>query len=163
MCAPDAAFVDRIVPFLATALEEGEAAVAVTTRANGAVLRDGLGDDSEGVTFMDRDEWYVRPAQVIAGYEQTVRERLRAGAQAVPVVGEVRFGTTPREWAEWTAYEAILNRAFAGQPGMVVCPYDARALPDSVIDQAAHTHPRVMTDASRRASGTRSRRSSCGS
>ncbi len=143
----DAAYADRLVPFLATALEDGEAAVAVTTRANCALLRDGLGDDAERVSFVDRDEWYVRPAQVIAGFDRTVRERLRAGAQAVSVVGEVRFGATPREWAEWTAYESIINRAFAGQPAWIVCPYDARVLPDAVLDGAARTHPHVLTDA----------------
>jgi anti-sigma regulatory factor (Ser/Thr protein kinase) len=148
--ASDDEFVERMVPFVQSGLEEGEAVVAVTTLRNGAVLREALGHDSEGVTFKDRDEWYVRPAQVIAGYDKTLRDCLRAGAPAVRVVGEVQFGTTPREWEEWTAYEAILNRAFAHRPAWIVCPYDARALPDSVIHQAAHTHPRVMTDVSRR-------------
>jgi anti-sigma regulatory factor (Ser/Thr protein kinase) len=146
----DDEFVERMVPFVQAGLAEGEAVVAVTTLRNGAVLREALGSDAEGVTFKDRDEWYVRPAQVIAGYDKTLRDRLRAGAPAVRVIGEVQFGTTPREWQEWTAYEAILNRAFAHRPAWIVCPYDARALPDSVIRHAAHTHPQVMTDVSRR-------------
>ena len=146
----DDEFVAGMAPFVRSGLEDGEAVVAVTTLRNGAGLRDALGSDAEGVTFIDRDEWYVRPAQVIAGYDRTLRDRLRAGAPAVRVVGEVQFGTTPREWEQWTAYEAILNRAFAHRPAWIVCPYDARTLPDSVVHHAAHTHPQVMTDVSRR-------------
>jgi anti-sigma regulatory factor (Ser/Thr protein kinase) len=65
---------------------------------------------------------------------------VRAGAPRVRAIGEVAFGTTPEEWAEWTAYEAILNRALARHPAWVVCPYDARVLPDRVVQDAAHTH-----------------------
>jgi anti-sigma regulatory factor (Ser/Thr protein kinase) len=142
----DDAFVDRMVPFVEWGLRQGEAVVAVTTLRNGALLRDALGAGADGVSFVDRDKWYVRPAQVIAGYDETLRDCLRGGAPAVRVVGEVQFGTTPREWEEWTAYEAILNRVFADRPAWIVCPYDARALPESVVQHAAHTHPQVLTD-----------------
>ncbi|MEA2248246.1 MAG: hypothetical protein QOH46_2775, partial [Solirubrobacteraceae bacterium] len=134
-------FAERMAPFLKTGLERGECTVAVTTSANCAVLRDALGAASERVSFVDRDEWYVRPANVIAGYDKTLREQLQRGAPAVRVIGEVRFGATPEEWAEWTAYESILNRAFADQPAWIVCPYDARVLPDPVMEAASRTHP----------------------
>jgi anti-sigma regulatory factor (Ser/Thr protein kinase) len=117
------------------------AAVAVTTRANCALLREALGAASEHVSFVDRDEWYVRPANVIAGYDKTLRERLLGGASEVRVVGEVGFGTTPREWAEWTVYESLLNHAFADRPAWIVCPYDARVLPETVVTGASRTHP----------------------
>ena len=70
------------------------------------------------VSFRDRDEWYSRPAKVIAGYDQTLRFHLGAGAPRVRVVGEVQFGSTPDEWDEWTVYEALLNRAFARPRGV---------------------------------------------
>jgi anti-sigma regulatory factor (Ser/Thr protein kinase) len=143
----DADFAARMVPFLETGLDAGESAVAVTTRANCALLRDALGAASEHVSFVDRDEWYLRPANVIAGYDKTLRESFKRGAPAVRVVGEVRFGTTPREWAEWTAYESILNRAFADQPAWIVCPYDARALDPSVVQGASLTHSHRLADA----------------
>lgn len=142
----DGAFADRMVPFLETGLERGESIMAVTTRANCAVLRDALGSASEQVSFLDRDEWYVRPAHVVAAYDTTLRHRLLGGAPAVRVVGEVRFGSTPQEWAEWTAYEAILNRAFARRPVWIVCPYDARVLPETVVQGASETHPHSFAD-----------------
>jgi anti-sigma regulatory factor (Ser/Thr protein kinase) len=92
------------------------------------------------VSFVDRDTWYLRPATTIAGYDRTLTRLTRAGAPRVRAIGEVAFGTTPDQWAEWTAYEAILNRALARHPAWVVCPYDARVLPDRVLKDAVHTH-----------------------
>jgi len=83
---------------------------------------------------------------VIAGYDKTLRDLLRAGAPRVRVVGEVQFGSTPAEWDEWTVYESLLNRAFAARPVWIVCPYEARTLPDAVMLGAAHTHSQVVTD-----------------
>jgi anti-sigma regulatory factor (Ser/Thr protein kinase) len=142
----DDEFVGHMVPFVAGGLQEGEAVVAVTTVRNAALLREALGGDAERVSFVDRDKWYVRPAQAIASYDKTLRQHLDAGAPVVRVIGELPFGTTPLEWDEWTAYEAIANRAFADRPAWIVCPYDARVLPDSVVKHAAHTHPNVLTD-----------------
>jgi anti-sigma regulatory factor (Ser/Thr protein kinase) len=142
----DEAFTDRIVPFLTDGLAAGDATVAVTTRANLSLLRDALGDAAERVSFLDRDEWYSRPAKVLAAYDHTLRMHLGAGAPRVRVVGEIQFGSTPDEWDEWTVYESLLNRAFADRPAWIVCPYDCRALPDAVVLGAAHTHAQVLTD-----------------
>ena len=142
----DEAFADHMVPFITDGLKAGDATVAVTTRANLALLRDALGDARERVSFQDRDEWYSRPAKVIAGYAKTLRMHLATGVPRVRVVGEVQFGSTPDEWDEWTVYESLLNRAFAHVPAWIVCPYDARTLPDAVVLGAAHTHSQVLTD-----------------
>jgi len=82
----------------------------------------------------------------IAAYDNTLRQRLQGGAPALRVVGEVNFGPTPREWAEWTAYESILNCAFADQPAWIVCPYDARVLPEQIVQGALKTHPHRFAD-----------------
>ena len=137
----DDAFAGRMAAFLEEGVDEGVSAVAVTTRANCALLREALGAASGRVSFIDRDEWYVRPANVIAGYDKALRERLRGGASEVRVVGEVSFGATPREWAEWTLYESLINHAFADRPAWIVCPYDARVLPQAIVDDASRTHP----------------------
>jgi anti-sigma regulatory factor (Ser/Thr protein kinase) len=142
----DAEFVDRTATFLEQGLAAGAATVTVTTRSNWANLRDELGPHSKQVSFVDRDELYVRPESAIAGYDAILRHHLGAGAPSVRVVGEVQFGCTPREWEEWTAYEAILNRAFADRPAWIVCPYDARELPVRVVEDASRTHPHVLTD-----------------
>jgi anti-sigma regulatory factor (Ser/Thr protein kinase) len=137
----DAEFTDRMVPFIETGLARGESTIAVTTLANCALLRDALGASSERVSFVDRDAWYVHPAKTIAAYDKTLRDCLLGDVPALRVIGEVNFGRTPEEWAQWTAYESILNRAFADQPAWIVCPYDARALPEQIVEDASRTHP----------------------
>jgi anti-sigma regulatory factor (Ser/Thr protein kinase) len=140
----DQGFVDRMAPFVQAGLAEGAAVLAVTTPANWTGLREALGPDAAGVSFTDRDSFYVRPAHSIAEYDATVGERLGAGATSVWVIGEVQFGPTPREWDEWIAYEAIVNRAFAHRAAWIVCPYDARVLPHRVIEHARRTHPEIL-------------------
>jgi anti-sigma regulatory factor (Ser/Thr protein kinase) len=141
----DERFAMGIGAFLARGLEEDAAAVAVTTRRNCSLLRDALGDRASSVQFTDRDECYVRPARALARYDATLRHYLERGAPSVRVVAEVQFGPTQTEWDEWTAYEAIANRAFADRPAWIVCLYDARVLPDSVIESAWRVHANVTT------------------
>jgi len=136
----DEEFAESMIPFIEEGLDQGESVIGVTTRANCALLREALGDASGQVCFVDRDEWYVRPAHTVAGYHRTLRRSLKNGAPALRVIGEVQFGTSQEEWAEWTAYESILNRAFADEPAWIVCPYDARVLPEHIVEGASHTH-----------------------
>jgi anti-sigma regulatory factor (Ser/Thr protein kinase) len=140
----DEQFAVGIAGFLARGLEEDAAAVAVTSRNNCALLREALGDRASSVQFTDRDECYVRPAKALARYDATLRHHLDRGAPSVRVVAEIQFGPTQAEWDEWTAYEAIANRAFADRPAWIVCPYDARVLPDSVIESAWRVHANVI-------------------
>jgi anti-sigma regulatory factor (Ser/Thr protein kinase) len=143
----DDEFVGRMATFLEEGLEEGGSAVAVTTRSNGAMLRDALGSACEQVAFVDRDAWYVRPATTIAAYHTTLGGLARSGAPSIHMVAEIQFGPTPVEWNEWITCEAIFNRALAGHPAWMVCPYDARVLPEQVIEGAWRTHPEVIGEA----------------
>ena len=142
----DEQFATQISRFLANGLDDGDAAVAVTSRGNWSLLLDALRKRASNVQFTDRDEFYVRPAKTLAHYDATLRHHLGKGAPSVRMVAEVQFGPTQAEWDEWTAYEAIANRAFARRPAWIVCPYDARVLPGTVIENAWRTHPTVMTD-----------------
>jgi anti-sigma regulatory factor (Ser/Thr protein kinase) len=141
----DEQFATHMSRFLADGLDDGDAAVAVTTRANWSLLHDALGERASNVQFTDRDEFYVRPAKALAQYDAMLRHHLGKGAPSVRVVGEVQFGPTRAEWDEWTAYEAIANHSFAERPAWIVCPYDARVLQAPVIENAWRTHPSVMT------------------
>src|SRR5882672_1888590 len=142
----DDEFVGQVAPFLGAAIDEGAPAIAVTTRANNALLRNALGRTSDQVTFMDRDDWYRRPAATIAAYDAALNDIERRGAGSPRLVGEVQFGPTPEEWRQWTAYEAILNRALAEHQAWIMCPYDRRALPEEVLEGASKTHPTVLTE-----------------
>jgi anti-sigma regulatory factor (Ser/Thr protein kinase) len=145
----DAAFVAEMGAHLRDGLRAGAHAVAVTTQHNLGLLRESLGADAGNVACIDREEWYQHPARVLAGFDRVGRDAQAAGAPSVYAIGEVRFGSTPREWDRWTAYEATIDRALAGCKLAVICPYDQRVLPASVLEGACRTHEHVITDARR--------------
>jgi anti-sigma regulatory factor (Ser/Thr protein kinase) len=145
----DEVFVAQMGAHLTVGLHAGAHAVAVTTPHNLGLLRESLGADAGNVTYIDRDEWYQHPARVIAGFDRVVRDAEAAGAPSVYAIGEIRFGSTAREWDRWTAYEATIDRAFADTRLEVVCPYDERVLPAAVLERARATHEHVITDARR--------------
>lgn len=137
------AFVGTLVPFLREGMERGEGTVAATTRSNIGLLREELGADAAAMSFIEHEDWYVRPARTIAGWAGVLNDLLAKGHGYVRIVGEVRFGTTADEHASWTRYESALNRAFADAPAWIVCPYDARAFPEQLLQDAQRTHPMV--------------------
>lgn len=145
----DETFVAQMGAHIQTGLRAGAHAVAVTTPHNLGLLRESLGADAGSLLCIDRDEWYQQPARVLAGFDRVVRDAEAAGASSVYAIGEVRFGGTPREWARWTAYEATIDRSFAGCRLNVICPYDERVLPAAVLAGACTTHEHVITDARR--------------
>ena len=145
----DETFVAAIGAHLETGLRAGAHAVAVTTQHNLGLLRESLGGNWDNVVCIDRDEWYEHPARVLAGFDRVVRDAEAAGAPSVYAIGEVRFGTTPREWDRWTAYEATVDHALAGCKLNVICAYDERVLPAAVLAGACTTHDHVITDARR--------------
>jgi anti-sigma regulatory factor (Ser/Thr protein kinase) len=145
----DETFVAEMHAHLQAGLRAGAHAVAVTTPHNLGLLRESLGADASNVVCIDREEWYRHPARVLAGFARVVRDAEAAGASSVYAIGEVRFGTTPREWDRWTAYEATIDRAFADSKLNVICPYDERVLPSAVLAGAGTTHEHVITDARR--------------
>ena len=147
----DEQLVTSIVPFLQEGLTRGDAAAAVTTPGNLALLRDRLGADAH-VSYVEAADWYVRPAAAIAQFDAAIRELIDGGAPHLRVVGELPFGSTAGEHASWNRYEAIVNEAFKRAPLWVVCLYDTRALPEQLIEAARRTHPTLFETRRRRQS-----------
>jgi hypothetical protein len=147
--ASDREFVDTLVPFVRDGLDGDEPVITVTTPGNIGLLRRALGADASQVTFVDAADWYRHPPRTIADYHRTVDEHLAGGSARVRVIGEVRFGETEKQQAEWVRYEAALNHAFAASPAWIVCPYDLRVLPAPVLRYAPQTHRHVLHDGPR--------------
>jgi hypothetical protein len=137
----DASFVDAMPPFLAAGVEAGEAVVAVLASRSNELIRDALGSTARDVTFIAAEDHYTRPEAALADYDASVRRYLRDGAPAVRLCGELPMCRTQQEWDDWVAYEAILNRAFAHHPVSIMCVYDERRLPASVVEGARRAHP----------------------
>jgi hypothetical protein len=139
---------DGFARFLGLLVEEGVEAgqpvLVVTDSRRRTVLTDTLtGSDAEAVTFIDGDGFYTRPEAVLADYDAALAELLRTGADAVRIYGELPECKTAEEWGAWLRYEAIIERAFAGQPIWLTCGYDSRAVPPEVVDGAWRAHREV--------------------
>jgi anti-sigma regulatory factor (Ser/Thr protein kinase) len=68
------------------------------------------------------------------------------------LLGEIDFGSTPRDWREGERYESAANAMLAGAPMDVLCLYDRRVLPDAVVESASRTHPQLLVEGRRRTS-----------
>lgn len=135
----DDEYADVLGPLLRSALDAGDAAYVVVPPAQEAALRGAVGDEARDISWVDAREWYMNPTRTIAGYDGILRG-LEPGRSAF-VIGEVQFGEDPRAWAEWTRYEAALNRVLEHHRARVICPYDLRSLSAGVVADAHRTHP----------------------
>jgi anti-sigma regulatory factor (Ser/Thr protein kinase) len=142
----DDGFVERVAPFLAEGLREHEAVVGVVDPRKRALLTEALGELAPRIDWIDRDAYYTRPEDALAGYDAQVRRYLRNGAPRVRVFGELPICRSREESDTWILYEAILNPAFAEHPVTIVCGVDAREQNDEVLSGSLHTHPRAMND-----------------
>ena len=146
-------FVATVVPFLAAAMDHGEAALAVTSKANLRRLRRELGDHAGRVRLAENTAWYRTPTHALHRYQSFVTESVDAGAHWVRIVGEPVWGRrTGDAMRVWARYEAWLNLAFGGAPLTLICPYDAGTVAAEVLELARYTHPATREGTSLRPS-----------
>jgi anti-sigma regulatory factor (Ser/Thr protein kinase) len=140
----DQEFIDVALPFVEDGLEAGEPTLLAVQGRHLENLRAALGGTPEGLTLHDAEEWYdtsARTRDTVArwaseGLESAARVRLM-GEPLWPVENEARV----RDWAR---HEAVINVAFSELPASFVCPYDARALPNEVLQHAHETHSEIV-------------------
>ena len=144
----DTEFLSAVIPFLNTAIERSEPALLVATPANLELVRDALGGDANRVDHDDSSGWYSSPVEALRRYRSYLEERIAGGSTWVRIVGEpVWEGRSSDEVREWTRYESIINLSFATAPATILCTYDARLLPASVLADAYCTHPNLAHSA----------------
>jgi hypothetical protein len=141
----DDAYSRLIAPYLEEGLDEGEALMAVFVPDKQSLLRDALGSTSDAVDFTDANDVYTRPEAVLSRYDARMRRILRDGAQSIRFIGELPLCETAQQWDTWMLYEALLNYAFTHLPLRVVCTYDERVVPASVLQKSRCTHPQIHT------------------
>jgi anti-sigma regulatory factor (Ser/Thr protein kinase) len=138
-------YLARALPFLREGLQTGDGAIVAHTKAGIAMMREALGPDADHVTFVDVSAAYTRPARTLAAYHRMYAEQLMRTPR-VRAVADVQFGPDPREWDQWTGYEAVFNHSFAHLPVWVLCSYNANGTPDRLIEGVWQTHPEVVDD-----------------
>lgn len=140
-------FLAATAPFLRDGLAEGNVLVAVVPEPRLSALRDTLGPDGAGATFVDAAAFYRHPVRTIKDYDKLVREvaplRLRVVAEPV------WRGRGPAETVEWTRYESLVNAAFSSSGAHVICAYDRAAVPEPILLDARRTHPQVISGQAR--------------
>lgn len=136
------------VPFLRAGLDSDEVTVLVCRDEVNELLADGLAADPR-LVVLPPGRFYTTAAGAVAGFRELVRGHLTAGARRVRIIGEVAFGTQPKEWAEWNRFEAVINVALAEYSLWNVCVYDTTLLPERVLADVSHSHPYLLGPESR--------------
>ena len=132
------------IPFLVEGITRSDCVLAVTGRRCMGLLRDALGENATHVEFFDSSEWYVSLRGAASGYRSFMKEQFERGAPWIRIIGEpVWTGRSEAEFAEWFRYESMINLSFASSPATIVCTYDARSVPDTVLDSARRAHPQL--------------------
>jgi anti-sigma regulatory factor (Ser/Thr protein kinase) len=147
----EAEYLAATVPFLEGALEAEEPALVAVRPHQTALLEDALGEDGKHVRFVNMHELGRNPAWIIPFWRDFVEE---CGGRSVRGIGEpVWSARSPAALEECQRHESLLNVAFAQEPSWsLLCPYDARSLGDSVLEEVAASHPMVARDGELRAS-----------
>lgn len=141
--------VERVLPFVREGVELGESVLVVMLPDRIRLLEQALGADAVHVRFLDMGQVGQNPARIIPEWRRFVDHV--AGKSAVRGVGEhVWAGRRDVEIEECRLHESLLNVAFDDGPTwQLMCPYDADALPNHVVQDAMRTHPMVLPDGER--------------
>ena len=142
----DEDFATTTSEFLREGIERSEPGLAVTTERNVALIRGRLGSDADRVRLEDSAAWLRTPEAAVDSFQEFIGTQLDRGADWVRIIGEPLWpGRSEDEVRQWTRFESIVNLAFASAPLSFLCPYDERTLAPTVVEQAHHTHPQVVT------------------
>ncbi|GGU41710.1 anti-sigma regulatory factor [Lentzea flava] len=137
--------------FVADGVSNGEPVLVAVPEPSIALLRGQLGDQADQVHFINMTEAGRNPGRIIPGVLMAFSAS--APQQRVRMVGEPMWpGRSELEYPACVQHEALINTAFEGRKGTLLCPYDAGALPGHVLADAKRTHPVVIDGTKRVAS-----------
>lgn len=107
------------------------------------MLRRRLGGGATKVRMVDITDMGRNPACMIPAWRRFLDEH--PGSNALRGVGEPIWpARTPDELVECEHHEALLNTAFSSdRPWWLLCPYDTRALSETVLAEGRRSHPYV--------------------
>lgn len=136
------------VPFIRAGIESGQRVLVAVGPEQAALLRLELGPDAGRVSFTDMHEVGRNPATIIPLWRDFVGA---AGGGPVRGVGEPVWASRSEEaLEECRRHEALLNVAFDGGPAWdLLCPYDAAAIGDEMMEKVAHSHPCLQREGRR--------------
>jgi anti-sigma regulatory factor (Ser/Thr protein kinase) len=133
-------FLAGTVPFVLDAVSLGQPVLVAVTLPRLVQLQAVVGPDAPGVEYVDMGDLGANPARIIPAWRSFVEEH---DGSPVRGIGEpVWAGRRATEIAECQLHEALLNLAVdPDTPLWLLCPYDADALAEPVLEEAARSHP----------------------
>lgn len=142
-----AELVAAAVPFVLAGLHDGGSVLVNLPGPQLDLLRGALGAAAGRVVWRDTTRWEAHPARRLRALGDSVAEQVAAGTGRLHFVGACPLPDADAAMVpEWLAFDAALNEAFAGAPLHMLCLYDGRRLPPSVLDEATASHPTVGVD-----------------
>jgi anti-sigma regulatory factor (Ser/Thr protein kinase) len=147
-------YLEAVTAFLHACLDRGEPVLAAVPGERAGQIASALGwttGAAEKVSFADMAVIGRNPAAIIPAI-RTFADR-HPGGRFGFVCEPAWPGRSAAELIEATKHEALVNLAFAGTGGTILCPYDAAALPASAVADARQTHPVVTEQGHRYGSG----------
>lgn len=137
------AYLDVAVPFLREGLEAGDATMVALGEEKAELVRGALGPEAAELRFVDVEDLGRNPARLLPAWREFAAEQL-PGTSLRGLGEPVWPGRDAAEIDECHRHEALLNHVFGETGGIsLLCPYDSRALPDQVLQEALRTHPHV--------------------
>jgi anti-sigma regulatory factor (Ser/Thr protein kinase) len=149
--ADDDEFFAGMLDFIRDGIAAEEPTLVVLDAAKNRVLEGELGAGGSAVMFADMAAVGANPARIIPAW-QDFTARHGPGGRRLRGIGEpIWAARTPAELSECHRHEALLNVAFAGDAldFWLLCPYDASALDEEVLDEARRNHPYLQVDGRR--------------
>ena len=133
-------FAVQVERYVIAGLDAGDEVSVIVGARKQMIVREMLGRDAAGVSFVDPGAIYTRPEAALANFDATVRPRLQPSDPCIRVYGELPAWGTRAESDAWIRYEAVANRAFSERCAILMCGYDARTAPADVLAQMRGTH-----------------------
>ncbi|HZU60924.1 MAG TPA: sensor histidine kinase [Solirubrobacteraceae bacterium] len=136
-------YIQGVLNFAKPAIRAGEPVAVAVPGAKVSLLERHLRQAGAQPEIFDMVELGRNPARIIPAVESMLAHH--SGALLHYVGEPIWPGRSPEEIQEATRHEALINLAWPGTQIRVLCPYDVRALPDAVLEDAQRTHPHLIT------------------
>ena len=155
--AGDEQFVSLSTRFLDDGIAAGQPTLVVVSGHKIGLLQAALGDRASAVQFADMASVGSNPARIIPAWQEFI-DAHAGNPRGMRGIGEpINPDRAGEELVECQHHESLLNVAFPPEtPLRLMCPYDTRALPADVIEEALRSHP-IISDGQAQESNNRFR------
>jgi anti-sigma regulatory factor (Ser/Thr protein kinase) len=136
-------YLSGTVPFVLDALAADEPVAVAVPPENLALISGELGRDANRVRFVNMPEAGRNPGRIIPGVLNAFAAE-HAG-RPFRIIGEpIWAGRSGAEYPACLQHESLINLAFTGREGSVLCPYDAASLDPGWMVDAERSHPALV-------------------